>query len=261
MRLSHGLRMTDFEPRIDRPIRDSRCGGRHFWVLGGMLVIAIGAALPRASAASEPETPEAQWRVLTQQYTREYKLQHYQEAAEAARRAVEAAALAFGPDDPKTAQTLNDLGHLHQRLGEYEQAQRLHRRSLEIRQRRFGAEDPEVAQSLVNLAKADHELGQYSDAEALFSRALLILEKQSSMQQPQVAEILGYLARGHSRAGEDQLAEPFFQRAVSTAIRMPPLAYPGADRLIEEYAACLDRLGKAEKAAAVRKRTDPLFTP
>lgn len=227
--------------------------------LAGCALLAVW-ALGSARASAEADPAAEQWQALTRRYSREYRLRQYPLAADGARRAVEAAAQAFGPDDPRTAQTLNDLGHLHQLLGEHGPARRLHGRALEIRERHLDAEDASVVQSLVNLGKAHHELSDYRLAQPLFLRALRVLEKQSRAQQPRVAEALAYLARGHSGLGEERLAEPLFRRAVVAALRAPRVAYVDVDRMIDDYAACLDRLGKSGQAQAVRQRRDPLFT-
>ncbi|MCA9292391.1 MAG: tetratricopeptide repeat protein, partial [Phycisphaerales bacterium] len=64
----------------------------------------------------------------------------------------EAAEQAYGPEDPRTATSLNTLAVQLYRENEYNDAQALYERALAIREKALGPEHPETAQSLNNLA-------------------------------------------------------------------------------------------------------------
>ena len=78
----------------------------------------------------------------------------YQAAISTAENAVEMSKRAWGPEDPETADALNELAGLFQKVGEYAKAEPLFQEALRIQQKVLGSEHPETAQSLNNLACA-----------------------------------------------------------------------------------------------------------
>ena len=74
----------------------------------------------RASLAEDHE-PNA----LNQQVDHLIEQGKYQEAIPVAERAVEVAKRALGPEDPETADALNNLGFIFQKIGEYAKAEPL----------------------------------------------------------------------------------------------------------------------------------------
>ncbi len=80
-----------------------------------------------------------------------YQQGHYAEAVKQTKAALSAAE-AFGPDDPRLATTLSNLGGLYDAQGRYAEAEPLYKRALAIDEKALGPEHPHVATSLNNLA-------------------------------------------------------------------------------------------------------------
>jgi tetratricopeptide (TPR) repeat protein len=96
---------------------------------------------------AEADEPSA----LNQQVTQLIEQGKYQEAIHIAERAVEVAKRTRGPEDPKTAEALNNLGLLRKKIGDYAKAEPLYQEALRIRQKVLGSEHPYTATSLSNL--------------------------------------------------------------------------------------------------------------
>ena len=58
----------------------------------------------------------------------------------------------FGPEDPRLATTLDNLGEIHRTQGKYAKAEPYYKRSASILEKALGPEHPDLAQSLNNLA-------------------------------------------------------------------------------------------------------------
>ena len=97
---------------------------------------------------------------------------------------------AFGPNDPRLAQTLNNLAVLYSRQGRDAEAELLYKRALAIVEKALGPEHPEVAIFLTNLAVLYSRQRRDAEAELLYRRALAIVEKALGPEHPDVAWIL-----------------------------------------------------------------------
>ena len=97
-----------------------------------------------------------------------------------AKKALEVAEQAVGPEHPAVATSLNNLAILYDQQGQYAQAEPLYKRALAVWEKTLGPTHPEVATSLNNLAEFYRTQGQYAQAEPLYKRALTIEGKSPS---------------------------------------------------------------------------------
>ncbi len=93
----------------------------------------------------------------------------------------------FGPEDPRLAQSLNNLAGLYNSQGKYAEAEPLYRRALAIAEATLGPEHPNVAPGINNLGALYLAQGKYAEAEPLFQRSLAIWEKALGPEHPDVA--------------------------------------------------------------------------
>jgi tetratricopeptide (TPR) repeat protein len=119
----------------------------------------------------------------------------YQEAIPIAERAVEVAKRVRGPEHPETADALQNLGLVFERIGDDAKAESLFQEALRIRQKALGPEHPDTATGLTNLALLEFDLNQIDEATALARQAsaaeLTILSKIFSFTSEQ--QRLAYL--------------------------------------------------------------------
>jgi len=91
-----------------------------------------------------------------------------------AKKALEVAEQAVGPNHPDVAMKLSSLAILYAEQGQYAQAEPLYKRSLAIREKALGPDHPEVATNLENLAALYGVTNRMQEAAALEDRAAAI---------------------------------------------------------------------------------------
>src|SRR5712692_4998022 len=148
---------------------------------GCCLALALALVLVPYLAAQE-----ARWKELNAQVVLLYQQGKYAEAAATAEEALRMAEATFGPEDARTATSLNNLAALHWAQGRYAEAEPLYRRALAIDEKALGPDHPAVAQNLNNLAELHRAQGKYAEAEPLYRRALAIREKALGPDHPDV---------------------------------------------------------------------------
>ena len=113
------------------------------------------------------------------------------EAESLARRALELAEEAFGPEHAETGLALNNLGAYLRGRGRLEEAERLMRKALRVRERTVGTDSPLTAQSLCTLGAIAADRGDLTLGESLV---------RSSLDRRRAV-----LPRGHSDVAESCL--------------------------------------------------------
>jgi tetratricopeptide (TPR) repeat protein len=176
----------------------------------------------------------------------------YQEAIPIAERAVEVAKHTLGPDHPKTADALNDLGFIFQKIGNYAKAEPLYQEELRIRQKVLGPEHPDTANSLNNLAALYWAMGEYVKAEPLLKEALRIRQKVFGSGDPDTAQSLNNLAELYQAMGEYAKAEPLLQEALR--IRQKVLGSENADTAVS-----LNNLAELYRVMGEYAKAEPLY--
>ena len=120
----------------------------------------------------------------------------YKEARSMHQRALAAIKHKFGPDHPRVAAILNNLGNVFMAVGKYEKARAIYQRALTIRKNALGSDHPDVATSLNSLGRVSIAMGQYEKALALYARALALREAIFGPAHPKVASAL--IGRGRA---------------------------------------------------------------
>ncbi len=136
-------------------------------------------------------------------------------------------AKAFGEEDPRFADALNNLAELYKAQGRYAEAEPLYKRSLVILKKVLGPEHPRVALGLNNLAGLYESQGRYAEAEPLYKRSLVIGEKTLSPEHPNVAATLNNLAALYQTQGRYAEAETLHKRSLAIKENSPGCALRG----------------------------------
>jgi|CXWL01.1.fsa_nt_gi CHAT domain-containing protein len=113
---------------------------------------------------------------LNRQVTSLYQSGQYDQAAVAAKKALEITEKALGSDHPHVAPVLNNLATLYQAQGQYAKAEPLFMRSLAINENALGPDHPNVATSLNNSSINLWLLGDMAEAVAALQRSIAIRE-------------------------------------------------------------------------------------
>ena len=214
-----------------------------------VVLLALGLwILVREASLAEEDDPGA----LNQRVNQLIEQGKYQEAIPIAERAVEVAKHTLGPDHPKTADALNDLGFIFQKIGNYAKAEPLYQEALRIRQKVLGPEHSDTAASLNNLASLYWAMGEYVKAEPLLKEALRIRQKVFGSGHPDTAQSLNNLAELYQAMGEYAKAEPLLQEALR--IRQKVLGSENADTAVS-----LNNLAELYRVMGEYAKAEPLY--
>jgi len=139
-----------------------------------------------------------------------------EEAAREFEKVLEHAERAFGPDDPRLAVDLNNLGEVYRRMGRLDRASDLLHRAIRLDEA-AGGRGPALATSLNNLGLVRHAEGRLGAAADLYRRALSLLENSLGPDHPDTARVLNNLAQVELERGDTRSALALQERAVRIA--------------------------------------------
>lgn len=119
---------------------------------------------------------------------------------------------AFGPQDPKTAASLNKLAELYHQVGNFQKARTIAELALRIRER--AGENADTAATWATLAEIHQALADYARAETFFERALALREKLLGPEHADTATSLAKLANLNAERGEFGKAKELAERSL-----------------------------------------------
>jgi tetratricopeptide (TPR) repeat protein len=204
----------------------------------GLLILACPTSL------AEDDDPS----VLNQRVTQLFEQGKYREAIPIAERAVEVSKRSRGLDDPETAEALNNLGVLFQKIGNYAKAEPLLQAALRIRQKALGPEHTLTANSLNNLGELYQEMHEYAKAEPLLQEALRIRQKVLGQEHADTAQSLNNLALLYWVMGEYAKAEPLDQEALRIRQKVLGSEHPDTATSLNNLALVYQDMGEYAKA-------------
>ncbi len=114
--------------------------------------------------AKDPEVQAQMMEVMAQTYL---NLGLYPRAHELAKSALDARMGLRGPDDPKTLESMTQLGRILQRERHDDEAETLERQALAVERRTLGPEDPLTLDTMDGLAAILDDQGHYDEEERL----------------------------------------------------------------------------------------------
>jgi tetratricopeptide (TPR) repeat protein len=211
--------------------------------LGLLLALGLWILACPASLAQDDDPS-----VLNQQVNQLMEQGKYQEAIPVAERALEASKRARGPEQPETADALNNLGFLFNKIGNYAKAEPLLQEALRIRQKVLGPEHPDTASSLNKLAVLYQEVHDYAKAEPLYQEALRIRRKVLGAEHPGTASSLNNLALLYQDMHEYAKAEPLYQETVRICQKVLGPEHPETATSLNNLATLYWRMGEYAKA-------------
>ena len=160
------------------------------------------------------EDDNAVWRLKINDAAKAFQTGDIAQSEAAARQALEVARAKFGPQDLRTAASLDNLAAVYSTEGRYADAERLLRESLELRRVVLGPKHPDTLASFNNLAVADQSEGRYADAEALLIEALAVRREVLGPKNPDTLSSLSNLAALYQSQGRYTDAEPLLQEVL-----------------------------------------------
>jgi len=168
----------------------------------------------------------------------------------------------FGPEHPRTAASLNNLGSLAQLQGDYASSHDYFERALVIRENTLGPEHSDTATVLNNLGGLLREQGDFAGARRYFERATAINERVLGPEHPKTAASLNNLGTVALRQGNLRDARRYLERALGIYERSFGPEHPETAIVLNNLGGTLrdeGDLGGArqyfERALAIREST------
>ena len=208
-----------------------------------LLALGLWILVCEASLA-EDDDPSA----LNQRVNQLIEQGKYQEAIPIAERAVEVAKRTRDPERLETADALNDLGFIFQKIGNYAKAEPLYQEALRIRQKVLGPEHPDTASNLNDLASLYQDMGEYTKAEPLYQEAIRIRQKVLGPEHSDTAESLNNLASLYWAMGEYVKAEPLLKEALQIRQKVFGSGHPDTAQSLNNLAELYQAMGEYAKA-------------
>jgi tetratricopeptide (TPR) repeat protein len=203
-------------------------------------------------ACPASQSDDDEFNLLNQKVQTLFRQGKYQVAIPLAEKAVELTKRVYGPEQPNTAQSLNNLAVLYRVMGEYAKAEPLYQEALRIRQKVLGKEHPDTATSLNNLAVLHEAMGEYAKAEPLHQQALRIRQKVLGPQHPDTANSLSNLAVVYFYMREYAKAEPLYKESLQIRQKVLGSEHPAT-------ALSLNNLGDLYQATDEYAKAEPLY--
>jgi len=179
----------------------------------------------------------------------------YSRAHDLAQRALDIRQRALGPNDPKTLESMTQMGLVLYREGRDRDAEKQLRTAIDLEKRRLGAEDALTMDSEDFLANVLEREGRYEEAETLVREVLPVRSRKFGPEAPQTLRSMNNLAstlRGQSRFAE---AEEKFRQLLAIQKRVLGPTHPMTLAAMHDLANVLQDAGRKEEAEALYRET------
>jgi tetratricopeptide (TPR) repeat protein len=191
---------------------------------GRVLLIALMLMLPAVQAPARAQSEELrakseEVRALKRKARQNSHTQPAESLA-AARRALEIAEAAFGPDHVEVADVLAQMAWLHAVKHRFAEAAPLERRAIAIMEKSLGADRAELADFLIRIA-SPHRRKRFDYVRPLYMRALDIYERAWA-DDPRLPMKVFFMAYDIASLGHHGDAIPLYERAHALAKRLLP---------------------------------------
>ena len=177
----------------------------------------------------------------------------YGKAEELLERAVELRRRLWG-EDPRVAESLQNLAYLYWLQGEPAVAEPLARQALDIRRRHDHGPDRLFAKGLTSLASQLHALGRYDEAESLYREALRMKVELYGEDHLEVATSHANLGTLLYDQGSYAPARRHYQRALDVREELLPPGHPKLGKSYSHLARVLLATGGYAEAVPILRR-------
>lgn len=227
--------------------------GRVAWVVCRFLaIVALVVMLVPAVACAQRADGRHQWNELNGQTVKAYGQGQYDVGVRAAEAALTFARKAFGPRDPDTLTSMNNLALLYMGQGRYGDAEPLYREALQTSREMRGPRNPDTLASMHNLARLYEDQGRYGEAELLFREVLQAVREALGPLHPDTLITMSSLAGLYEDQGRYSDAEPLYREVLQTSRKLLGPRHPDTLTSMDNLATLYDYQGRYGEA-------EPLF--
>jgi eukaryotic-like serine/threonine-protein kinase len=161
----------------------------------------------------------------------------------------------FGSENPKTLQSMNQLGWILDREGRDSEAEKLTRQALAIEKHKLGAEDPLTLEAMDNLAVILEKQGEYKEEEALQRELVTIRNRRFGPGDPSTIRSMANLATSVRLLGRTAEAEQMYRNTLEIEQRVLGREHPQTIATMHNYANLLDEQGHYAEAEKLYRET------
>jgi eukaryotic-like serine/threonine-protein kinase len=161
----------------------------------------------------------------------------------------------LGPENPKTLQSMNQLGWILDREGRDNEAEKLTRQSLAIEKRVLGSEDTLTLEAMDNLAVILEKQGEYKEEEALERELVAIRRRRFGPENLSTVRSMANLATSVRLLGRTAEAEQMYRNTLEIEQRVLGREHPQTIATMHNYANLLDEQGHYAEAEKLYRET------
>lgn len=172
-----------------------------------------------------------------------------------AERALENRRRLLGPENPKTLQSMTQLGWILDREGRDREAEQLTRQALEIERRVLGSEAPLALESMDNLAVILEKQGGYQEEETLQRNLVAIRSRRLGPESPATIRSLSNLASAVSLLGRTAEAEQMYRNTLEIEQRVLGPEHPQTIATTHNLANLVQEQGRYAEAVKLYRET------
>ena len=195
--------------------------------------------------AKDPEVQSQMMQVMATTYQ---NLGLYPRAHELAKRALDSRLSLLGPDDPKTLESMAQLGWILDHQGQYAEADKLDRQALAGERRALGSGDPLTLETMGHLAFVAQEQGHFDEGEKLAREAVEVGTRTQGPESSQVMHSMKYLGDSLWYLGRYAEAEREDRQLVDIERRVSGPDHPETLTAANDLALSLESQGRYAEA-------------
>ena len=195
--------------------------------------------------AKDPEVQSQMTQVMASTYT---NLGLYPRAHELAKRALDARTSLLGPDDPKTLESMAQLGWILNREGHYVEAEKMERQALDGERRILGPEDPLTLDTMSNMAYVVQGPGNFGEGEKFAREAIEAGTRRLGPESPEVLQSMNFLGVALWNQGRYAEAEREFRQLVDVERRVAGPDHPDTLKAMGMLALSMQSQGRFAEA-------------
>jgi len=182
----------------------------------------------------------------------------YKQAEENYRRQLLLAEKLYGPQSPMIVGALQNLAMLALAQKDFAGSQSFFSRALDLNQKHFGENSTAVSESLRGLAHVYAMQQDFAKSESIFLRVLHIYETIYGAEDDRMVIPLTELCYAYDQWGKPEKSEPCHARLVALVEKKFGANSPYLVRDLTAEAEALRKLGRADEAAKLERRTQSI---
>src|SRR5271166_2837341 len=219
------------------------------------VAIRILSGVVSATAADPSADQIAAWQTMNQRVVQAYQAGRVSVAVPLAQQAVALAKSSFGPKDPRTLTSMNNLAEVLEDQGRYGEAEPLLRETLQLRREVLGPRHPDTLTSTNNLALVLADQGRYGEAEPLYRETLQLRREVLGPRDPNTLTSINNLALVLEDQGRYGEAEALYRETLQLRREVLGPRDPNTLTSINNLAAVLEDQGRYGEAEQLYRET------